>query len=80
MKAAAAPFLFIHGDADGVRLEHIAEMFRLKGDEIFGDMRPRSESRLAVLPNTTHITLMEKANVIVPMVNDFLGGCCATSR
>jgi pimeloyl-ACP methyl ester carboxylesterase len=72
LKATKAPFLFIHGDADGVRLDHIAEMFRLKGDEIFGDMRPRSESRLAVLPNTTHITLMERGNAIIPMVNDFL--------
>ena len=73
LKATKAPFLFIHGDADGVRLDHIAEMFRLKGGEIHGDLRPRSESRLAVLPNTTHITLMEKGNVIIPMVNDFLG-------
>ena len=72
LKATKAPFLFIHGDADGVRLDHIAEMFRLKGDEIMGDMRPRSESRLAVLPNTTHVTLMEKGNVIIPMMNDFL--------
>jgi pimeloyl-ACP methyl ester carboxylesterase len=72
LKATEAPMLFIHGDADGVRLDHIAEMFRLKGDEIFGDMRPRSESRLAVLPNTTHITLMAKLDVVVPMVNDFL--------
>jgi pimeloyl-ACP methyl ester carboxylesterase len=72
LKATKAPFLFIHGDADGVRLNHIAEMFRLKGDEIHGDLRPRSESRLAVLPNTTHVTLMEKANAIIPMVNDFL--------
>lgn len=72
IKATRAPFFFIHGDADGVRLDHIAEMFRLKGDEIFGDMRPRSESRLAVLPNTTHVTLMQKPNVIVPMINDFL--------
>jgi len=72
LKATKAPFLFIHGDADGVRLDHIAEMFRLKGGEIHGDLRPRSESRLAVLPNTTHITLMEKGNVIIPMVNDFL--------
>jgi pimeloyl-ACP methyl ester carboxylesterase len=71
LKATKAPFLFIHGDADGVRLDHISEMFRLKGDEIFGDMRPRSESRLAVLPDTTHITLMEKGNAIIPMVNDF---------
>ncbi len=30
-KGAKAPMFFIHGDADGVRIEHIAEMFRLKG-------------------------------------------------
>jgi pimeloyl-ACP methyl ester carboxylesterase len=72
LKATRAPMFFIHGDADGVRLEHIAEMFRLKGGEIFGDMRPRSASRLAILPDTTHVTLMQRVNVIVPMVNDFL--------
>ena len=59
LKATKAPMFFIHGDADGVRLEHISEMFRLKGGEIFGDMRPRSESRLAILPDTTHVTLMD---------------------
>jgi pimeloyl-ACP methyl ester carboxylesterase len=72
LKATKTPMFFIHGDADGVRLEHISEMFRLKGGELFGDMRPGSESRLAILPNTTHITLMERMPVIVPMVNDFL--------
>ena len=72
LKATPAPFFFIHGDADGVRLDHIAEMFRLKGGGIFGDMRPRSASRLAVLPDTTHVTLMMRVNEIVPMVNDFL--------
>jgi pimeloyl-ACP methyl ester carboxylesterase len=71
LKATTAPMLFIHGDADGVRLDHISEMFRLKGDEIMGDMRPRSPSRLAIVPNTTHVTLMERMPVIVPMVNDF---------
>jgi pimeloyl-ACP methyl ester carboxylesterase len=70
-KATKAPMLFIHGDADGARLEHIAEMFRLKGGEIHGDLRPRSASRLAILPNTTHVTLMERMPIIVPMVNDF---------
>ncbi len=74
LKATRAPFFFIHGDADGVRLDHIAEMFRLKGDEIFGDMRPRSDSRLAILPNTTHGTLMDRGDTIIPMVNDFLDG------
>src|SRR5207249_934200 len=71
LKATKAPMLFIHGDADGVQLDHIAEMFRLKGDEIFGDMRPRSESRLAILPNTTHITLMDKLGFL-PTFGDSL--------
>jgi pimeloyl-ACP methyl ester carboxylesterase len=72
LRATKAPMFFIHGDADGIRLEHIAEMFRLKGGEIHGDMRQRSESRLAILPDTTHVTLMLRMAVIVPMVNDFL--------
>ena len=71
LKATKAPMFFIHGDADGIRLDHIAEMFRLKGGEIMGDMRPRSESRLAILPQTTHVTLMQRMGVIVPMMNDF---------
>jgi pimeloyl-ACP methyl ester carboxylesterase len=72
IKATKAPMLFIHGDADGVRLDYIAEVFRLKGGETHGDLGPRSESRLAILPNATHVTLMNKMDVIVPMVNDFL--------
>ena len=72
LRATNAPMFFIHGDADGVRLDHIAEMFRLKGDEIYGDLRPRSASRLAILPDTTHVTLMQRMTTIVPMVNDFL--------
>ncbi|MBL8985510.1 MAG: alpha/beta fold hydrolase [Gemmatimonadetes bacterium] len=72
LRATTAPMFFIHGDAEGIRLDHVAEMFRLKGGEVHGDMRPRSASRLAVLPNTTHVTLMDRMSTIVPMVNDFL--------
>src|SRR5882672_1088759 len=72
LKAAKAPMFFIHGDADGVRLDHIAEMYRLKGGDLHGDMRPHPESRLAILPDTTHVTLMNRMSIIVPMVNDFL--------
>lgn len=72
-KATKAPMFFIHGDADGVRTEHIAEMFSLKGGgNIHGDMEPRSESRLAIIPNTTHVTLMNQRQAIIPMINDFL--------
>ena len=72
LRSTTAPMFFIHGDADGIRLQHVAEMFRLKGGEIHGDLRPRSASRLAILPNTTHVTLMQRIPIIVPMVNDFL--------
>lgn len=72
LKATKAPFFFINGDADGVRLEHITEMFRLKGGGPYGDLGPRSESRLVILPNTTHVTLMARMSTLVPMVNDFL--------
>src|SRR6202167_2121830 len=68
LKATTTPMFFIHGDADGVRLAHVAEMFRLKGGEIHGDMKPRCASRLAILPDTTHVTLMQRIPVIVPMV------------
>jgi len=72
LQSTTAPMFFIFGDADGIRLEHVAEMFRLKGGGIYGDLRPRSASRLAILPNTTHVTLMQRMSIIVPMVNEFL--------
>src|SRR5689334_3929894 len=72
LRATQAPFFFVHGDADGVRLDHIAEMFRLKGGDVMGDLGPRSASRLAILPNTTHVTLMQKVDVLAPMITDFL--------
>ena len=73
LKATKTPFFFIHGDADGVRLDHIAEMYRLKGGgNTHADMQPRVESRLAILPDTTHVTLINRMTMIVPMINDFL--------
>lgn len=72
LASTTAPMFFIQGDADGIRLEHVAEMFRLKGGGTHGDLGPRSASRLAILPNTTHVTLMQRVSTIIPMVNDFL--------
>jgi pimeloyl-ACP methyl ester carboxylesterase len=72
LKATKAPMFFIHGDADGVRLDHIAEMYRLKGGDLHGDMRPHPESRLAIIPNTTHVTLMDRRAIIMSMIIDFL--------
>ena len=71
-KATKTPMFFIFGDADGARLDHIAEMYRLKGGEVSGDLQPRSESRLAILPGTNHVALMSRGQTIIPMINDFL--------
>src|SRR5213593_2002554 len=38
LKATTAPMFFINGDADGVRLEHLGEMFSLKDGGMSGDM------------------------------------------
>jgi pimeloyl-ACP methyl ester carboxylesterase len=70
--AAKAPMFFIHGDADGVRIEHIGEMFSLKGGGNSGDLGPRSASRVTILPDTTHVALMSRGQTIIPMINDFL--------
>jgi pimeloyl-ACP methyl ester carboxylesterase len=72
LKATKAPMFFIHGDADGVRLDHISEMFSLKGGGVSGDLGTRSASRLAILPGTTHVALITQMGIIVPMINDFL--------
>jgi pimeloyl-ACP methyl ester carboxylesterase len=71
-KATTAPMFFINGDADGVKLTTLAEMYNLKGGGMSGDMQPRSESRLAILPDTTHVTLISRMTIIIPMINDFL--------
>lgn len=72
LKATKAPMFFIHGDADGIRLSHVEEMFRLKGGGTHGDMGPRTSSRLAILPDTTHVTLMDRMSIILPMIQDFM--------
>lgn len=73
LRETTAPIFFIHGDADGVRMEHITEMYALKGGgNIHGDMQPRSVSRLAIIPNATHVSLMAQRALIVPMINNFL--------
>jgi pimeloyl-ACP methyl ester carboxylesterase len=72
LAATSAPMFFIHGDADGIQFEHMGEMFRAKGGGTHGDMGPRTASRLAILPNTSHVTLMDQPSVIIPMISDFL--------
>jgi pimeloyl-ACP methyl ester carboxylesterase len=68
----AAPALVIVGDSDVVRPEHAVEMFRLLGGGVPGDLAGLPRSRLAVLPGTTHVTLVDRADWLTAMVTEFL--------
>ena len=72
VKNIQAPILMAIGDADGVRYEHALELFRAKGGGKMGDLHGLPRSRLAILPGTTHIGMMLKTDLLLPMVEDFL--------
>lgn len=72
LRGLTQPVLLIAGDADIVRPEHVTEMFRLFGGGVPGDLYGVPASRLAILPGTTHITLLHRPEWIVPMVGEFL--------
>jgi pimeloyl-ACP methyl ester carboxylesterase len=72
IEAITAPTLLIIGDSDIVRPEHAVEMFRLLGGGVVGDVAGLPNSRLAVLPGTTHVTLVERADWLVSMIGEFL--------
>jgi pimeloyl-ACP methyl ester carboxylesterase len=72
IKAIKSPTLFISGDNDGVDLNHIAEMYRLCGGGVFGDMAGLPKSRLAILPGMTHVTLMMETAKLISIIDPFL--------
>jgi pimeloyl-ACP methyl ester carboxylesterase len=57
----AAPTLLVFGDHDFVRLEHAVQVHGL----IPG-------AQLAVLPGATHVGVLHRADLVVPLVNGFL--------
>jgi pimeloyl-ACP methyl ester carboxylesterase len=70
----AAPALILVGDSDGTTLEHAVETFRRLGGGFFGDLAPElCASQLAILPGTTHVGMLERAEWIARMVTAFLG-------
>jgi pimeloyl-ACP methyl ester carboxylesterase len=72
VRSITAPTMLVYGDSDIVRPEHAAELFRLLGGGVPGDLAGLPRSRLAVLPGTTHVTLVHRADWLVPMVTEFL--------
>jgi pimeloyl-ACP methyl ester carboxylesterase len=72
IQSIKAPTLLIIGDSDIVRPEHAVEMFRLLGGGVAGDGSGLPNSQLAVLPGTTHVTLVNRADWLISMIGEFL--------
>ena len=72
IQSITTPVLLIAGDADIVRPEHVVEVFRLLGGGVAGDLVGLPPARLAILPGTTHVTLVHRGEWLASMVTDFL--------
>lgn len=60
------------GDADIVRPAHAVALFQLRGGGVPGDLAGLPDARLAILPGTTHIGVVQRAAWLVPMIEEFL--------
>lgn len=75
VKALDVPVLIITGDADVTTLEHSVAMFRLLGGGVMGDMgQPLPESRLAILPATSHTAIIGQVELLHAFIEPFLKG------
>lgn len=72
VKKIKAPIFMAIGDADGVRYEHALDLFRAKGGGKMGDLHGLPKSRLAIIPGTTHIGMIQRTDWLIPMITDFL--------
>ena len=71
--AIKSPALLIIGDSDIIRPEHAVEMFRLFGGGIMGDTPAGlPNSQLAILPGTSHVTLVERTDLLLSIILPFL--------
>jgi pimeloyl-ACP methyl ester carboxylesterase len=73
IRVIAAPTQLLFGDSDIVRLDHAVEMFQLRGGGVPGDFVGLPATQLAILPGTTHLTIVsERTDVLVTMIDTFL--------
>jgi pimeloyl-ACP methyl ester carboxylesterase len=70
--AIKAPALIVIGDSDIIRPEHAVSLFRLLGGGVAGDMVGLRPSQLAILPATTHLGIIDRADWILAAVPAFL--------
>lgn len=81
LQAIKAPTLTIIGDADIVRPEHAVEMFRLFGGGVMGDTPAGlPNAQLAILPGTSHVTVVYQTDLLLTIIPPFLDAPVKTAE
>ncbi|MBO9203701.1 MULTISPECIES: alpha/beta fold hydrolase [Niastella] len=72
IKRIKAPALVMIGDADIIQPEHAVKMYKLLGGHGLGDMMGLPASQLAILPGTSHISIMHQRSLLSLIIPAFL--------
>lgn len=74
IQALTSPTLVIVGDSDSVQPEHAVSLFRLRGGGVNGDMAGLPSAQLAILPGTTHLSVLGQVDLLTAITTNFLDG------
>lgn len=72
VQGISAPTLLIFGDSDIVTLQHVVDLFGLRGGNVNGDLDGLPQSQLAIVPGTSHTSVLARVNLLVPIITEFL--------
>ncbi len=70
--AMTTPTLIFAGDSDMIAPSHASALFELLGGGVPGDFVGLPQSQLALLPGTSHFTILTRADLLLPVLNPFL--------
>lgn len=72
IKHLSSPVLMIMGDNDGVDLQYTTRTYQLLGGGVIGDLAGLPKSQLAIIPNSSHVGLMGKTEILSGIMLPFL--------
>jgi len=72
IKQIKSPALIISADGDGLLPEHAVELYRLLGGKYMVDFGPMPGTQLAILPGSSHISVMMETGWLLSMIPRFL--------
>lgn len=72
VQGLTTPTLILVGDSDFIPPSHAVELFSLLGGGVPGDFVGLPSSQMAVLPGTTHFTILTRTDLLMPVLMPFL--------